>query len=53
MWQFIVGVFVGTAFGVSLMCLFVAGSRADEQMLNDENWKGRKKKEQADVKDEV
>ena len=41
------------AFGVSLMCLFVAGSRADEQMLNDENWKGRQKKEQADSKEDV
>lgn len=50
MWQFIAGVFVGAAFGVSLMCLFVAGNRADDEMLNDENWKGRKIKEQADKK---
>lgn len=33
MWQFIAGVFVGAAFGVTLMCLFVAGSRTDEDMF--------------------
>lgn len=35
MWQFIVGAMVGAIAGVSLMCLFVAGGQADENMLKD------------------
>lgn len=35
MWQFIIGVMVGSTIGVALMCLFVVGGKADKYQMND------------------